>query len=344
MAPAVRTAAVQMEARLADIPANLAQAFDLAERALRAGAQYVALPEFFTTPVVLDERIHGCALPADNAARDALTALARQYGATLGGSYLEYEGGDVYNSYILACPDGAVHRHRKDLPTMAERAFYIGGGDRGLVELAVHSVGIAVCWETIRSATVRRLRGACDLVMSGSHWWSAPEWRFARRYLARHARLNADHMYRAPGRFARLVGAPLLHAAHAGRLTGRYALTPRHSVPMSTHLAGETQIVDVNGRILARRTAAEGAGVVEARVVIGRSPPPEPPPMRFWLEPLPPFVRLMWATQNRVCAAIYREARTRGAIVPYMFAPSGASIEPTPNALEGAGTTGELTE
>lgn len=313
----VQAAAIQMEATIADVPGNISQAFDLAERAMRAGAEFVALPEFFTTPIILDDRLFGCALPRENPVLDGLVRLARHHGATVGGSYLEQDGSDIYNSYMLVTHEGEVHRHRKDLPTMAECAYYVGGTDDGVFDTGAHTIGVAVCWETIRSATVRRLRGQCDIIMSGSHWWSAPEWRFASAYFGYHAHLNAAHMLRTPGRFARMVGAPMLHGAHSGRLAGRYAITPGYSVPVSTHLVGEAQIVDAQGAILARRTADEGAGVIHARCVLGRIRPAEPVPDRFWLESLPPLVRFMWATQNHVCAAIYEDAKRTGKLTTF---------------------------
>lgn len=315
----VRAAAIQMETRLADIAGNVAQAADLAERALKAGAQIVALPEFFTTQIVLDERLFGCSLPSDNEALTMMQSLAMSHDAMVGGSYLEFDDGDVYNSYMLVGPDGSMSKHRKDLPTMAESAFYIGGSDDGLAACNDLDVGIAVCWETIRSASAKRLRAKCDLVMSGSHWWSAPEWGFARHYFGYHARLNADLMFRAPGRFAAMVGAPLLHGAHCGRLEGRYALTPRWSVPVSTHLVGETQIVDASGTIRARRTADEGAGFVLADIVTGKRPPGIEIPDSFWLENLPPLVRMMWTTQNRVCRSIYERAKREGKLAAFQL-------------------------
>lgn len=313
----VRAAAIQMETQLADIIGNIAQAADLAERALKAGAEIIGLPEFFTTKIVLDDRLFGCSLPVENDALRMMQSLALSYGATIGGSYLEFDNGDVYNSYVLVGPDGSVSKHRKDLPTMAENAYYIGGSDDGLARCNGLDVGIAVCWETIRSATAKRLRAKCDLIMSGSHWWSAPEWGFARRYFRYHAKLNADHMFRAPGRFAKMVGAPMLHGAHCGLLEGRYALTPQWSVPVRTHLVGETQIVDASGAIRARRSADEGAGFVVAEIVTGKRPTEMEVPNTLWLENLPPLVRMMWATQNSACRSLYQRAKADGMIRPF---------------------------
>jgi hypothetical protein len=109
----------------------------------------------------------------------------------------------------------------------------------------------------------------------------------------------------------------MLHGAHCGVLEGRYALTPRWSVPVSTHLVGETQIVDAGGAIRARRSAAEGAGFVVADIVTGRQQPQIDVPDTFWLENLPPLVRMMWATQNAVGRSVYAQARKDGKLRPF---------------------------
>ena len=192
-----KVAAIQMQGRVADLRYNIAQAGDLLEQALRGGAQIVALPEFFTTPVILDERLYGCSIAPDNPALDMLISLAKHHGAMIGGSYLAMRDGDVFNTYVLVDRDGTVNAHDKDLPTMVENAYYVGGTDDGLTATSHGSVGIAVCWETIRSATVRRLRGKVDLLMTGSHWWSEPGWRFPRWAMdqtdRKSTRLNSSH-------------------------------------------------------------------------------------------------------------------------------------------------------
>lgn len=318
MAPnqVTKVAAIQMEARMGDIPYNLSQAGDFAEYALKAGARFVALPEFFTTQIALDPRVFQASLKKDdNPALDMLKSLLSRYEATVGGSYLEYDesSGDVFNTYVLIEPNGAIHRHKKDPPTMVENAFYIGGLDTGLLTTAQASIGAAVCWETIRSATVKRLAGQCDLLMTGSHWWGSPGWPVLKNRQRQGDQLNADHMFRTPGRFARLIGAPNVHAAHTGKISGRYALTPGLAVGFSSQLQGETQITDAGGHILARRQAHEGPGVIFANVTIGRTTP-EPLPTGFWLECLPWDLQLIWLQQNRVCKTIYARAKRDGRI------------------------------
>jgi predicted amidohydrolase len=317
----IRAAAIQMEARVMDIPWNIAQADRLVGEAVSLGARLVALPEFFTTCIVYDERLFAASLPPENPALDMLRARARRHGIHIGGSYLEMRGGDVYNTYVFVEPDGAVHRHDKDLPTMIENAFYTGGRDSGLMETGLGPVGAAVCWETIRTQTVKRLRGRVGLLMTGSHWWSEPGWRIFGPLAPRIHESNARAMARTPGRFAALVGAPLLHAAHASVIEGGYLLVPgtRIRVPTRTQLMGETQIVDARGEVLARRRYQEGAGVVVGDIVPGACADPAPLPARFWIPRLPPLIRAMWHHQNACGKNAYAWARRTGRLRTFDF-------------------------
>ncbi|MEM9726354.1 MAG: carbon-nitrogen hydrolase family protein [Pseudomonadota bacterium] len=315
-------AAIQMEARLADPPHNIAQAGDLAERALRNGAKIVALPEFFTTQIVFDERLWACALPPENPAVEMMMSLARQYGAMIGGSYLELRDGDVFNTYALVEPNGRVHKHDKDQPTMVENAFYVGGGDPGRAETEFGAVGMAVCWETIRRRTVNRLAGSVDLLMTGSHWWTEPGWRFPRGLWRNLHTYNTALMARTPAIFAREVGAPSLHAAHCGPIEGLTLLTSRWGLRSRSRLMGETQIIDRAGKILARRGADEGPGVAEARLEIGAAAPVAAAPAdqkAFWLDKLPLVFRLMWTHQNAVGRRAYARAKAEGRLQAYDF-------------------------
>ena len=68
-----KVAALQMEAKVADLPYNLTQAERLIDEAGEKGAKFIALPEFFTTQIVYDERLFACSTPPENMALDLLT-------------------------------------------------------------------------------------------------------------------------------------------------------------------------------------------------------------------------------------------------------------------------------
>ena len=173
----VLAAAIQLEAVVGDVPVNLSASERLADEAGRAGAKIIALPEFFTTGIGFVEALKDAALAPDGEATALLTTLARRHGALVGGSFLCRDpDGHVRNAYIAAGPNGVVGRHDKDLPTMWENSFYVGGADDGVFPNGDYDVGAAVCWELMRTGTVRRMRSRVDLVMTGSGWWSVPQW------------------------------------------------------------------------------------------------------------------------------------------------------------------------
>jgi predicted amidohydrolase len=277
----VRAAAIQVEPVIADVAANLDACERLADAAAADGAELIVLPEFFTTGIAFEPRLADAALAPDGAATDLLRDLARRHGALVGGSFLCRDGdGHVRNAFLLAESDGAIiGRHDKDLPTMWENAFYVGGDDDGVMDAGEFTVGAAVCWELMRSLTARRLRARIDVLLAGSGWWSIPEWP-PRAVTRRMEAANARTASIVAARFARLVGAPVVHAAHAGTIECAMRGTP---LRYRGHLQGGAVITDADGQVLARRDRREGAGHVIADVEIGRVTPRDAVPDRYWL-------------------------------------------------------------
>jgi hypothetical protein len=99
-----------------------------------------------------------------------------------------------------------------------------------------------------------------------------------------------------PRRLAKLLGCPVIHAAHAAAFKGNMPLMP--GIRYSSYLLGETQIVDASGNILARLRQEDGEGIAVSNVEMGRIPPSEPLPEGFWIPQLPLFFRFIWTYQN----------------------------------------------
>lgn len=312
----VRVAAVQCEGVPGDVEENLRRLAPLISEAVEAGAQVIALPEFFTSPIVFRPEVHDCVLPPENRALGMLRDVADLHGVAIGGSMLVADNGEIYNRYHLVEADGTLHVHDKDVPTMWENAFYGPGSDDGVVSTGFGPVGLAVCWELIRNQTSRRLRGRVDLVLTGTHWWTVPtNWGPMRRVLSGVERVNQRLSQRAPAELARRVGAPVVQASHCGEFTTDLGLVPGLSVslPYRSYFVGATQIVDGGGRVLASRSTSEGPGVVVADVDTGARTPVEEIGSGFWTPRLPRPIRAYWHQQNAVATRYYRDVgRARG--------------------------------
>jgi predicted amidohydrolase len=305
----MRVAAIQLDVALAEVRANLAACEELARDAARQGAEAIALPEFFTTGAAFVPAVAEAALAPDGAATEMLLAVAREEGVLIGGSFLCRDpDGEVRNAFLLAGPGGLLGRHDKDLPTMWENALYVGGTDDGVIEAGDISVGAAVCWEFMRSATARRLRGRVDLVMGGSNWWSIPRWH-PRPYTRRAEAANAANTRRAPTTFARYVGAPVAHGAMSGAF--ECAMPELPFLKYRGHFEGGAQIADADGRVLARREPSEGSGVVIADVDARRSAPREDVHERFWLHRRGAIAAVSWNTE-RVLGRRWYASHVRG--------------------------------
>lgn len=299
----IRAAALQTTARLGDVDANLADCARLADQAVRAGATWVVLPEFFSTGIGYLPELSARAPGIDAEPTRLLAGLAARHGVHVGGSTLvRDDDGHVRNAFLLFGPEGLVGRHDKDLPTMWESALYTGGRDPGRIDVGGGTtVGVALCWELMRSQTVARLGGEVDLVVGGSGWWSMPAWPgLGGAERRNHARATA-----APATFARYVGAPVVHAAHAGRVECGFLGTP---LRYRGRLEGGAQICDAQGRVLARRDRDEGEGVVVADVTLGRTTPTYASD-RFWLQRRGAVATSAWHFHNTVGRRAYARAQ-----------------------------------
>ncbi len=288
----MRVAAVQLRTVIGDIDANLAACERLADTTAVEGTEWIVLPEFFTTGVGFFPELAERSLPPDGVATELLLSLARRHGAVVGGSFLCRDAdGHVRNAFLLATPEGVAGRHDKDIPTMWENCFYVGGTDDGLIKVGGVTAGVALCQEFNRARTVERLRGRADIVVGGSFTWGAPGWMPFRGYLQSSIERYTDW---AP-RFARLVGCPVVEATHCGRMRCKTPLLP---LPYETSLGGGAIVCDAAGRVLARRAACEGEGVAVAEVEAVRIETVGRQPKGFWIQELDPLSKAGWHVQG----------------------------------------------
>jgi predicted amidohydrolase len=288
----MRVAAIQLEAVIGDVEANLAACQGLADTAAHEGAEWIILPEFFTTGMGFLPELAQHSLPADGAATILLSDLAKRHGAVVGGSFLcRDDDGHVRNAFLLVTPEGVAGRHNKDIPTMWENCFYIGGTDDGLINMRGLTIGVALCLEFNRTRTVGRLRGMADLVVGGSFTWGAPKGMPFHRYLQTSIERYSDWV--PP--FAKLVGCPVIEATHCGRIRCQTPLLPMSYV---TEMGGGATICDAEGNVVARRSKGDGAGVVVADINVGRVNPTATVPAGFWVQELDALSRLGWHVQG----------------------------------------------
>jgi predicted amidohydrolase len=306
-----------MRGEVANIPHNLEQAQQLVEEAFSKGAQWVVLPEFFPTAMAFVPAMLQGAIPFDGPAQDLLVGAARKHGGYVGGSFISIDEEDHtrrHNTFILAGPDGRCSIHQKDIPTWWENGYYLPGNDDGVLDAGGYRVGSVLCWEFTRWRTPKRLLGKTDFVLGSSCWWGMFETPVFKKIGEKLQQHEFNTIYKiAMRRMARLLGVPVVHAAHAQPFRGNTPLIP---FPYISILQGESQITDAYGNIVARRTFEEGAGVITAEIDPSPVSPSDPLGDGFWIDIKPwPFLaawELLWAVFNTYGKLYYKHMVSKG--------------------------------
>lgn len=286
----IRVAAIQMNSQLSELETNLATAEKLIREAFEQNAELVILPEFFTTPgygFSYNPKVLEAVCPLNGKPMQLLKKLSQEYNGIIGGSFIAFNGKDAYNSFVLAFPDGTHFIHNKDYPTGLENCYYTGGSDDGVFETPIGNIGVALCWEFVRTGTAKRLLDRVDIVIGGSCWtlpvdpedWPKDD--------------EPSLLKSTPSRFARLVGVPVVHTNHVGEV--RYDSEEDPSKNHARSYGGETQIVDGFGKIIERFSYKDGEGILFADVVLGKVDGPiEPIPDGFWIPEIQEDTQKFW--------------------------------------------------
>jgi predicted amidohydrolase len=283
----VQVAVVQPRLRVGEVEENLVRLEDLIRDAVHTHRpQLVILPESASSPTVYDRSLARAARPIDGAPLQLFRHLSRELDVVIGGGFLAHRGPDVYASYALAEPDGGVHLSNHNGSTFWGRHYSraMAGRPRrsALATFDGAPVGVACGWEWARADVARHLRHRVQLLLGGTCWpsyplnWSGP----LDRWMHREHHRQVQQARELPRQVARLLGVPVVLASHVGTTSFPAPMASGRS--WETELLGESQIVDRDGTVLARLSAADGEGHAAATVTL------EPP------APVDPLTELDW--------------------------------------------------
>lgn len=138
------------------------------------GVDLVVFPEAFLTGYCVSSLTDAqkIAIPDDHEAILRLFAGAKQFGLHIAFGYAALREGKLFNSAILACPDGTVHRYDKThLPELGYDKFVEDGADLPVFETALGRIGILICFDLRPPEAARclALKGA-DLILLPTNW------------------------------------------------------------------------------------------------------------------------------------------------------------------------------
>jgi predicted amidohydrolase len=316
-------AAVQLALAPGDVDGNLARAETQVRAAAKAGARLVVLPEFFNTGYLLSDDAYVLAEWRQGPSWRWVVQLARSLDIYLAGALLTRRDAEVYNTLLLAGPDGQTWHYEKQHPFAWERAFFRPGPGPVIAHTPLGRVGLLIGWDCAFPSLFSAYAGAVDLLIAST---SAPRFHDTvlrhpdghRDHLgdlnvvARRIRNGSDALFRQNVRAqAAALNVPLLQAcpAPASRLRttfprGRASyllLTLLNPTRWSRVVDADLARVDIGFFAETRVVTPEGADAVPSgegddfalRVLTLPETPPEPagapppsgaPAVAYWLE------------------------------------------------------------
>jgi predicted amidohydrolase len=172
----VRVAAVQHDIVWNDREANFAHLAPLIAAAAGAGAGLVLATETFSTGFAVD--VPDLGEPEGGPSSQFLAAQAAEHGVWVGGTCPEIpadapaDDQRPYNSFVLAGPDGTVHRYRKIHPFSygGEEKHFRAGDELITIEIAGLRVSPLVCYDLRFADEFWQLAEATDVYLVPANW------------------------------------------------------------------------------------------------------------------------------------------------------------------------------
>lgn len=209
----LRVAAIQMVSENGAPASNRSRGAAFVEEAARRGAELILLPELMPTGYLLCDAIWDAAEPTQGPTASWLRDQARRFGVYLGTSFLEADGEDFYNTFVLASPEGMeAGRVRKQTPALHEARFFKGLVGPHVIDTALGRIGVGICYENLLAWFARQIsvEGVDLLLMPHSAPFPARSRRG--KLLERSRRLIAT----TAGHYAGLLGVPVVLANKSG--------------------------------------------------------------------------------------------------------------------------------
>lgn len=163
----IRAAVVQFEHAAGQKGRNFAKIDLFARQAATRDVRLLVFPECCITGYWFLRKLARPALVElaepvpDGPSTQRLLALSRECGVTIGAGLVESDGERLFNTYVVAMPDGQARRHRK---IQAFESEHISAGDEHTVFDTPDGVrvGVLICYDNnlVENVRITALRGA----------------------------------------------------------------------------------------------------------------------------------------------------------------------------------------
>lgn len=280
----LKVGAVQMESRNGEVLKNLEHAEGFVEEAARRGAELLVLPEFMPTGYVFTKEIWDGAEPEEGPTVRWLRKQSEELGIWLGTSFLEADGEDFFNTFVLVDPSGRESgRVRKQTPAFAEAYFTKGDAGPHTINTKIGRIGIGICYENQLAFIPQMMYSQSVDLMLMPHSAPTPTRNpFIRgKYIKRYNEV----LQNLASHYAEMLGVPAVFVNKSGPWK-----TPVPGLPLfpqDSSFPGLSAIADSDGEIKCQLGDEEGILVESVTLDPDRKTKTPPPTHGRWAMRLP---------------------------------------------------------
>jgi len=205
-------------------------------------------------------------------------------GVWLGTSYLEAEGEDFVNSFVITNPAGEEEgRVRKQTPAFAEAYFTRGEAGPHVIETELGKIGVGICYENQLAYTPRLMysQGVDLQVMPHSAPSPMPNPLFPAKAVAKYN----ENLKKLPSYYAAMLGIPVVLINKCGAWESPIPFMP--FLTQESSFPGLSAIVDAGGEVKAQLGTEEGVIVEEVTLDPSRKTGVQPACYGRWSMKMP---------------------------------------------------------
>lgn len=288
MSRTIKIAAIQLKNYIGERSKSFAASQQLIRQAAIEGANLVALPELSTCGYIPNETIWEYGEPANGATAAWAGLLAKQLGIYIGVGFLECDGKDFYNSYMLVAPNGNVEGIiRKICP----ESYCFRSGNNGVyIDTEIGRIGIGICADNHLHTFFNRIKAANIDLMLMPHAWATP-YKTDKHIKNSDIKAAKKYVEELADTYSKYLGVPVAFINSIGEVPPMPGILGKLTAPEYFRLQGGTQIVFGGRKRNQLLSADEGFLIAEVKIGNGRISDKVPPTYDGWLHPGSKLVR-----------------------------------------------------
>jgi len=168
----MKIAAIQLNNYIGEMVQSFIGAETLIKEAVHQGAKFVALPELSTCGYIPNTDIWSFGEPREGITSKWAKEIAKKYQIYVGAGFLECDGIDFYNSYLIANPQGKIDGiiRKKDVEAYCFKSF----SGKNIIETEIGKIGIGICADTHKKWFFKKMKKIQPDLIILPHAWATP--------------------------------------------------------------------------------------------------------------------------------------------------------------------------